>query len=116
MEADHLTFLLDRHWRQEDRHNPILAERDTVIGMSRDLKDGYLVYTVSDLAEQENLRILAAMAPALRDALGGERPAEDVDRRLPRPAGLRRGIRLARDNLDTRPSREDSLRSSNGFS
>lgn len=30
---------------------------------------GYLVYTVSDLPGQDNLRILAAMAPALRDAL-----------------------------------------------
>src|SRR5690349_15855804 len=31
---------------------------------------GYLVYSVSDLAKQENLGILTAMAPALRNALG----------------------------------------------
>jgi hypothetical protein len=31
----------------------------------------YLVYTVSDLTKQDNLGILLAMAPALRDALGG---------------------------------------------
>lgn len=30
---------------------------------------GYLVYTVSDLSKQDNLRILTAMAPAIRDAL-----------------------------------------------
>jgi hypothetical protein len=29
----------------------------------------YLVYTVSDLSKQENLRILAVMAPAIQDAL-----------------------------------------------
>jgi hypothetical protein len=29
----------------------------------------YLVYTVSDLSKQDNLRILTAMAPAIRDAL-----------------------------------------------
>jgi hypothetical protein len=34
----------------------------------------YLVYTVSDLSKQDNLRILTAMAPAIRDALNnGER-------------------------------------------
>ena len=31
---------------------------------------GYLVYTVSDLSKQDNLRILAAMARAIQDALG----------------------------------------------
>jgi hypothetical protein len=30
---------------------------------------GFLVYTVSDLPREENLRILSAMAPALRGAL-----------------------------------------------
>jgi hypothetical protein len=30
---------------------------------------GYLVYTVSDLPKQDNLRILSAMAPAIRNAL-----------------------------------------------
>ena len=30
---------------------------------------GYLVYTVSDLSKQDNLRLLTAMEPAIRDAL-----------------------------------------------
>jgi hypothetical protein len=36
---------------------------------------GYLVYTVSDLPKQENLRILSAMAAALRDAPKKGEPA-----------------------------------------
>jgi anti-sigma factor (TIGR02949 family) len=35
---------------------------------------GYLVYTVSDLPKRENLRILSAMAPALRNALNRGEP------------------------------------------